>query len=160
MSSKRPRREMLPSPSFDDDSPPKNCVEKCPILIGKNVDLPSFTYDVPSFHAEDFFVVSMCWVFIITLDEKAYPNLMKAFYQDIIYTPGFSFTEDHYNLLNGRIDSLTSTVDGLQNTVGGLQQSVDGLTSLLQQVLASQLALHSQFEMMFSPPPPSKNYCF
>ncbi|KAL2526804.1 Uncharacterized protein Adt_11858 [Abeliophyllum distichum] len=46
-------------------------------------------------------------------------------------TSGFSFTGDHNNLLNGRIDSLTSTVDSLQNTVGGLQQLVDGLTSLL-----------------------------
>ncbi|KAL2505902.1 hypothetical protein Adt_21523 [Abeliophyllum distichum] len=53
------------------------------------------------------------------------------------FTSSFSFTEDHYNFLNGRIDSLTSTVDGLQNTVGGLQQSVEDLTSLLQQVLVS-----------------------
>ncbi|KAL2518140.1 Uncharacterized protein Adt_14387 [Abeliophyllum distichum] len=37
-----------------------------------------------------------------------------------------SFTEDHYNLLNDWIDSLTTMVDGLQ-------QSVNGLTSLLQQ---------------------------
>ncbi|KAL2527350.1 Uncharacterized protein Adt_12404 [Abeliophyllum distichum] len=29
----------------------------------------------------------------------------------------FSFTKHHYNLLNVRIDSLTSTVDDLQNTV-------------------------------------------
>ncbi|KAL2471023.1 Uncharacterized protein Adt_39159 [Abeliophyllum distichum] len=34
--------------------------------------------------------------------------------------PIFSFSEDHYNLFNGRIDSLTSTMDGLQHTVGGL----------------------------------------
>ncbi|KAL2525892.1 Uncharacterized protein Adt_10946 [Abeliophyllum distichum] len=43
------------------------------------------------------------------------------------------FTEDHFNLLNGRIDSLTSSVEGLYNTVddlrrtmGTLQHSVDG----------------------------------
>ncbi|KAL2512657.1 Uncharacterized protein Adt_18257 [Abeliophyllum distichum] len=34
---------------------------------------------------------------------------------------GFTFTEDHYNLLNGRIDSLTSTVEGLHHTMGNLQ---------------------------------------
>ncbi|KAL2542186.1 hypothetical protein Adt_03164 [Abeliophyllum distichum] len=66
----------------------------------------------------------------------------------------FSFSEDHYNFLNGRIDLLTSTVNGLQHTVDGLQQSVDGLTSLHQQVLASQQALNSRFDMMFPPPPP------
>ncbi|KAL2526480.1 hypothetical protein Adt_11534 [Abeliophyllum distichum] len=72
-------------------------------------------------------------------------------------TFSFSFSEDYYNLLNGRINSLTSTVDDLQNMVGGLQQSVDGLTSLLQQVLALQQALNSQFDMMFhSSPPPEK----
>ncbi|KAL2466318.1 Uncharacterized protein Adt_42169 [Abeliophyllum distichum] len=76
--------------------------------------------------------------------------------------------EDHFNLLNGRIDSLTSTVDGmqlamndLQNTattiqatvdgiqamVGGLQSSVDGITSMLH-------ALHSFLGTGFPPPPP------
>ncbi|KAL2532054.1 Uncharacterized protein Adt_05405 [Abeliophyllum distichum] len=30
----------------------------------------------------------------------------------------FTFTEDYYNLLNGRIDSLTSTVEGLNHTMG------------------------------------------
>ncbi|KAL2518301.1 hypothetical protein Adt_14548 [Abeliophyllum distichum] len=73
----------------------------------------------------------------------------------------FFFTEDHYNLLNGQIDSLTTTVDGLQNMVGGLQHSVEGLhhsvnnlTSLLQQVLASQQAIHSHLDTEFPPPPP------
>ncbi|KAL2543359.1 Uncharacterized protein Adt_04337 [Abeliophyllum distichum] len=76
-------------------------------------------------------------------------------------TSGFTFTEDHYNLLNGRIDSLASTVDGLQHavsdlqntattiqtTVGGLQTSVDGITSMLH-------ALHSYLGIEFPPPPP------
>ncbi|KAL2541940.1 hypothetical protein Adt_02918 [Abeliophyllum distichum] len=51
---------------------------------------------------------------------------------------GFSFTEDHYNLLNGQIDFLTSTVEGLQ--------------SILQQVLVAQQALNSRFDMVFHPP--------
>ncbi|KAL2492200.1 Uncharacterized protein Adt_27828 [Abeliophyllum distichum] len=72
------------------------------------------------------------------------------------------FNEDHFNLLNGRIDSLASTIDGLQHamsdlqntaatiqtTVGGLQTSVDGITSLLH-------ALHSYLGTGFpSPFPP------
>ncbi|KAL2512698.1 Uncharacterized protein Adt_18298 [Abeliophyllum distichum] len=69
--------------------------------------------------------------------------------------------EDYFNLLNGRIDSLTTTVDGvqltvndLQNTattiqvtVGRLQTSVDGITSMLH-------ALHSYLGTGFPPPPP------
>ncbi|KAL2513126.1 Uncharacterized protein Adt_18726 [Abeliophyllum distichum] len=74
-----------------------------------------------------------------------------------------SFNEDHFNLLNGRIDSLASTVDDLQHavsylqytaaniqtTVGGLQTSVDGITSLLH-------SLHSHLGTGFSSPPPPK----
>ncbi|KAL2525956.1 berberine bridge enzyme-like 13 [Abeliophyllum distichum] len=59
---------------------------------------------------------------------------------------GFTFSKDLYNLMNGRINSLTSTIYGLQNLV-------DGLTSLLQQVLASQQALNTRFDMVFPPSP-------
>ncbi|KAL2487019.1 berberine bridge enzyme-like 13 [Abeliophyllum distichum] len=76
-------------------------------------------------------------------------------------TSGYTFTEDHYNLLNGRIDSLASTVDGLQHvvsdlqntmatiqtTVGGLQTSVDGITSMIH-------ALQSYLGTGFLLPPP------
>ncbi|KAL2531756.1 hypothetical protein Adt_05107 [Abeliophyllum distichum] len=85
MASKRRWRKRLPTPSFDDDSPLENHLDKCPVLIGKNIDLFSFTYDALSFHIEYFFV-SMGWVSIVTLDEKAYLNLMKEFYQDMVYT--------------------------------------------------------------------------
>ncbi|KAL2526636.1 Uncharacterized protein Adt_11690 [Abeliophyllum distichum] len=63
---------------------------------------------------------------------------------------GFTFSKDHYNLLNGQIDSLTSTVDSLQH-------SVDGLTSMFQQVISSQQALHSCFDMVFYSTPPSEH---
>ncbi|KAL2518420.1 Uncharacterized protein Adt_14667 [Abeliophyllum distichum] len=63
----------------------------------------------------------------------------------------FGFTEDHFNLLNGRIDSLTSSVEGLhhtaddlRHTMGTLQQSMDGMTSFLQ-------ALHSRLDAMIPP---------
>ncbi|KAL2517718.1 hypothetical protein Adt_13965 [Abeliophyllum distichum] len=227
---KHQRRERLPTPSSDDEIPPENCVDKCPILIGKSVDLASFNFDVHSFHIEDYFVV-MGWVSIVTLDKKAYPNLMKEFHQCMAYSPGsedgqwvaktkgfdaesgpstlpfeggekmdkdgdeedtplpshprerasshmpssstsdFSFTEDHYNLLNGRIDSLTTTVDDLQHTMDGLQNtaaslqhsveglhhSINGLTSLLQQVLASQQAIYSHLDIVFPLPPLLEN---
>ncbi|KAL2480529.1 hypothetical protein Adt_33495 [Abeliophyllum distichum] len=69
------------------------------------------------------------------------------------------FNEDHFHLLNDRIDSLTSTVDGLQlavsglqntaatiqATVDGLQTSVDGITSMLH-------ALYSYLGTGFPPP--------
>ncbi|KAL2471078.1 Uncharacterized protein Adt_39214 [Abeliophyllum distichum] len=83
--------ERLLTPSSNDEAPPKNCVDKFSILIGKNVDLTSFTFDASSFHIEDYFI-SMGWVSIVTLDEKAYPNLMKEFYQDMIYSPGLGNT--------------------------------------------------------------------
>ncbi|KAL2491256.1 Uncharacterized protein Adt_26884 [Abeliophyllum distichum] len=61
------------------------------------------------------------------------------------------FTEDHFNLLNGRIDSLTSSVEGLHNTADDLrrtmetlQHSVDGMTSLLQ-------ALHARLDAVLPP---------
>ncbi|KAL2512928.1 Uncharacterized protein Adt_18528 [Abeliophyllum distichum] len=61
------------------------------------------------------------------------------------------FTEDHFNLLIGGIDSLTSSVEGLHHmvedlhhTMDTLQQSVDGMTSLLQ-------ALHSRLDAVLPP---------
>ncbi|KAL2533335.1 Uncharacterized protein Adt_06686 [Abeliophyllum distichum] len=60
---------------------------------------------------------------------------------------GFTFTEDHFNLLNRWIDSLTSTVEDLYHTMGTLQQSVDDMTSLLQ-------TLYSCLDAVILPPPP------
>ncbi|KAL2518501.1 Uncharacterized protein Adt_14748 [Abeliophyllum distichum] len=92
MAAKRPRRERLPSPSSDDDAPPpKQRIDKCPIPVGKNVDLASFTFEAPSFHIEDYFV-AMGWVSLVTLDEKVYPNIMKEFYKDLIFSPGSGIT--------------------------------------------------------------------
>ncbi|KAL2531860.1 Uncharacterized protein Adt_05211 [Abeliophyllum distichum] len=92
MAAKRPRRERLPSPSSDDEAPPsEQRIDKCPIPVGKNVDLASFTFDAPSFHIEDYFV-AMGWVSLVTLDEKVYPNIMKEFYKDLIFSPGSGIT--------------------------------------------------------------------
>ncbi|KAL2472307.1 hypothetical protein Adt_40443 [Abeliophyllum distichum] len=69
----------------------------------------------------------------------------------------YGFTDDHFNLLNGRINSFTSSVEGLHHmaqdlchTMGTLQQSVDGMTSLIQ-------ALHSRLDAMIPPPPPPES---
>ncbi|KAL2466045.1 Uncharacterized protein Adt_41896 [Abeliophyllum distichum] len=59
------------------------------------------------------------------------------------FISSFSFTKDHYNILNGRIDSLTSTVESLQ--------------SMLQHVLIAKYALNSRFDTVFPPPPPPEN---
>ncbi|KAL2466090.1 hypothetical protein Adt_41941 [Abeliophyllum distichum] len=69
---------------------------------------------------------------------SSHPSDIPSSHMPLSSTSDFSFTEDHYNLLNDQIDAFTSTVDSLQNTVGGLQQSFNDLTLLLQQVLASQ----------------------
>ncbi|KAL2525845.1 Uncharacterized protein Adt_10899 [Abeliophyllum distichum] len=67
------------------------------------------------------------------------------------------FTEDHFNLINGRINPLTSSVDDLHNTaedlrstMGTIQHSVDGMTALLQ-------VLHSRLDVVFPLHPPQEN---
>ncbi|KAL2517378.1 hypothetical protein Adt_13625 [Abeliophyllum distichum] len=92
MTAKCPRRERLSSPSSDEEAPPpEHRIDKCPILVGKNVDLALFTFDAPSFHIEYFFV-AMGWVSLITLDEKVYPNIMKEFYKDLVFSPRSGIT--------------------------------------------------------------------
>ncbi|KAL2526212.1 Uncharacterized protein Adt_11266 [Abeliophyllum distichum] len=57
MSAKCTRSERLPSPSSSvEEDPQTKRFDRCPVLIGKNVDLGSFTFDAPSFHIEDLFV--------------------------------------------------------------------------------------------------------
>ncbi|KAL2526180.1 Uncharacterized protein Adt_11234 [Abeliophyllum distichum] len=67
------------------------------------------------------------------------------------------FTEDHFNLLNVWIDSLTSLVEGLYNTtddlrrtMGTLQHSVNGMTSLFH-------ALHARLDAVLPPHPPPED---
>ncbi|KAL2462106.1 Uncharacterized protein Adt_45526 [Abeliophyllum distichum] len=76
-------------------------------------------------------------------------------------TSGFTFTEDHYNLLNGPINSLTSTVDGLQhavsdlqNTAATIQTTVDGLQTSVDDITSMLHALFSYLGTEFPPPPP------
>lgn len=72
------RIEKLPIPSFDDEVYVlDNPFEKFSILFGKNVDFASFTFEVPSFHIEEVFI-GMGWTSIATLEEHAYPNLIKS----------------------------------------------------------------------------------
>ncbi|KAL2471379.1 Uncharacterized protein Adt_39515 [Abeliophyllum distichum] len=83
MASKRPWRKRPPSPSSKEETPPtENWIDKCPIQISKNVDLAFFTFDASSFHVEEYFL-TMGWVSILTLDEKAYPNIMKGHVDEV-----------------------------------------------------------------------------
>ncbi|KAL2533129.1 Uncharacterized protein Adt_06480 [Abeliophyllum distichum] len=92
MSTKRTRGERLPSPSSSEEEDPQTKrFDRCPVLIGKNVDLGSFTFDAPSFHIEDLFV-GMSWVGILTLDDKVYPSLVKDFYKKTVFSPGTKIT--------------------------------------------------------------------
>ncbi|KAL2492238.1 hypothetical protein Adt_27866 [Abeliophyllum distichum] len=87
MPAKQSRKEMPPSSSSKEDASPENWVDKCSILIRKNVDLASFTFEAPSFHLEDYFV-AMGWISILTLNEKTYPIIMKEFYKKMVFSPG------------------------------------------------------------------------
>ncbi|KAL2505327.1 Uncharacterized protein Adt_20948 [Abeliophyllum distichum] len=87
MDSKRTRRERPPPSSSEEEDPLTKRIKRCPVLLDKNVDLASFTFDAPSFHIEDLFV-GMGWVGILTLNDKVYPSIVKDFYKKIIFSPG------------------------------------------------------------------------
>ncbi|KAL2519148.1 Uncharacterized protein Adt_15395 [Abeliophyllum distichum] len=100
MTAKRPRRERLPSSSSSEEKDPQiKRFDRCPVQVGKNVDLASFTFDVPSFYIEELFV-GMVWVGILTLADKVYLSLVKDFYKKIIFSP---MTEITCSLKNKRI---------------------------------------------------------
>lgn len=80
-----------PPPSTDKEfdlelEVPANPFEKSPILIGKNVDFRNFTIEAPAFHIEELFE-NMGWILIATLEEYAYPWLMKEFYKNMAIIP-------------------------------------------------------------------------
>ncbi|KAL2462307.1 Uncharacterized protein Adt_45727 [Abeliophyllum distichum] len=202
MAAKRSRRERPPSSSSSEEEDPQiKRIDCCPVLFGKNVDLASFTFDVPFLsHRRSYRsgtrpktllygmiltkVFEHFGVFVhdsVALFSKATDTInistlkrMKIFKEDGQWiakskgfdnesgpstlpfedgeemdededeppsrprsnrpsssTSDFTFTEDHYNMLNGRIDSLTSTAEGLHNSMVTLQDSVAGMTSLL-----------------------------
>ncbi|KAL2486962.1 Uncharacterized protein Adt_31718 [Abeliophyllum distichum] len=59
MSSKRSRsKRPTSSSSSEEEDPQTKRIDRCPVLLGKNVDLTSFTYDAPSFNIENLFVGS------------------------------------------------------------------------------------------------------
>ncbi|KAL2471701.1 Uncharacterized protein Adt_39837 [Abeliophyllum distichum] len=87
MAAKHSRREMPPSSSSKEEAPQATRIDRCPVLIGKNVDPTSFTFDAPSFYIEDLFV-GMGWVSILTLNDKVDPSIIKEFYKKITFSPG------------------------------------------------------------------------
>ncbi|KAL2480340.1 Uncharacterized protein Adt_33306 [Abeliophyllum distichum] len=274
MTTKCSRRERPPSSSSsEEDDPQIKRIDRGPVLLGKNVDLASFTFDTHSFHIEELFV-GMVWDGILMLNDKVYPSIVKDFYKKMAFSPGTEITcllrnkrvkitqdlirsllrlevggihlyttktiphteeynpvetcrrvtrkhfetrarlstnqltlmclcftqhhcpyhcpskrsfhiaflrvarkwtkmrmshhrdqdqigrhppllaslspKDHYNMLNGRIDSLTSTTEGLHNSMVTLQDSVASMTSLLH-------ALHSRLDAMLPRHPPPED---
>ncbi|KAL2518104.1 Uncharacterized protein Adt_14351 [Abeliophyllum distichum] len=91
MAAKCSRRERLPSSSSEEEAPQAARIDGCPILIGKNVDIASFTFDAPFFHIEDLFV-SMGWDSILTLNDKVYPSIIKDFYKTMTFSLGTGIT--------------------------------------------------------------------
>ncbi|KAL2526916.1 Uncharacterized protein Adt_11970 [Abeliophyllum distichum] len=56
MFAKLSRRERPPSSSSSEEEDPQiKRIDRCPVLLGKNVDLASFTFDALSFRIEDLF---------------------------------------------------------------------------------------------------------
>ncbi|KAL2525939.1 Uncharacterized protein Adt_10993 [Abeliophyllum distichum] len=92
VAAKRPRSDRPPSSSSsEEEDPHTKRIDRCPILIGKNVDLTSFTFDAPSFNLENLFE-GMGWVPSLTLDDKVYPTLVKEFYTKMKFSPGAGIT--------------------------------------------------------------------
>ncbi|KAL2512943.1 Uncharacterized protein Adt_18543 [Abeliophyllum distichum] len=92
MASKRTRSERPPSSlSSKEEDPQIKRIDRCPVLIGKNVDLASFTFDATSFNIENLFV-GMGWVPILTLNDKVYPTIVKDFYTKMNFSPGMGIT--------------------------------------------------------------------
>ncbi|KAL2526263.1 Uncharacterized protein Adt_11317 [Abeliophyllum distichum] len=87
MSAKHSRRDRPPSSSSEEENPQAKRIESCPVLLGKNVDLSSFTFDAPSFHLEDLFS-TMGWVSILSLYDKVYLSIVKDFYKKMVFSPG------------------------------------------------------------------------
>ncbi|KAL2518808.1 Uncharacterized protein Adt_15055 [Abeliophyllum distichum] len=92
MATKRTRSERPPSSSSSDEEDPQTKrIDRCPVLIGKNVDLASFTFDASSFNIENLFV-GMRWVPLFTLNDKVYPTIVKDFYTKMNFSPGSGIT--------------------------------------------------------------------
>ncbi|KAL2512995.1 Uncharacterized protein Adt_18595 [Abeliophyllum distichum] len=87
MSTKCSRRDRPPSSSSEEEDPEAKQIESCPVLLGKNVNLASFTFDAPSFHLEDLFS-AMGWISILALHDKVYPSIVKDFYKKMAFSPG------------------------------------------------------------------------
>ncbi|KAL2525601.1 Uncharacterized protein Adt_10655 [Abeliophyllum distichum] len=99
MAVKRTRSERPPSSSSsDEEDPHTKRIDRCPIQIGKNVDLASFTFDAPSINIENLFI-GMGWVPILTLNDKVYPTIVKDFYTKINFSLGSGITCLHRNKL-------------------------------------------------------------
>ncbi|KAL2512977.1 Uncharacterized protein Adt_18577 [Abeliophyllum distichum] len=83
MVAKRSRREREPSPSSEEEIPQVTRIDGYPVLIGKNVDLASFTFDAPSFHIEDLFMV-LPYEMILT---KVFHHFEVSFRDSVVLLP-------------------------------------------------------------------------
>ncbi|KAL2471027.1 Uncharacterized protein Adt_39163 [Abeliophyllum distichum] len=97
MAAKQSKRERSPSSSSSEEEDPQTKrIDRCAVVIGKNVDLASFTFDAPSFNIENLFV-GMVWVPILTLNDKVYPAIIKDFYTKMNFSPGTDEV-NHYDV--------------------------------------------------------------
>ncbi|KAL2491811.1 Uncharacterized protein Adt_27439 [Abeliophyllum distichum] len=85
MSTKRSRRDRPLLSSSEEEDHQAKWIEGCPVLLGKNIDLASFTFNAPSFYIEDLFSTMGS---ILTLHDKVYPSIVKDFYKKMVFSPG------------------------------------------------------------------------
>ncbi|KAL2498573.1 hypothetical protein Adt_24123 [Abeliophyllum distichum] len=91
MAAKPSRSERPPSSSSSNEEDPQTKrIDRCSVLIGKNVNLALFTFDVPSFNIENLFI-GMGWVHILTLNDKVYPAIVKYFYTKMNFSSGIGY---------------------------------------------------------------------
>ncbi|KAL2462107.1 Uncharacterized protein Adt_45527 [Abeliophyllum distichum] len=116
MAAKCTRSERPPSSlSSDEEDPQTKRIDRCPVLIGKNVDLASFTFDASSFNIENIFV-GMGWIPLLTLSNKVYPTIVKDFYTKMNFSPGSGITcllrSKHIKITHELIRSILHLEDG------------------------------------------------
>ncbi|KAL2474746.1 Uncharacterized protein Adt_35482 [Abeliophyllum distichum] len=112
MAIKRSRRERTPSSSSKEGAPQVTRIDRYPILIGKNVDLASFTFDAHSFHIEDLFV-DFSYIMLHHMDLVLSGTRAKTLSYEMILTKVFKHFEVSFRDLVILLPKATDTINTL-----------------------------------------------
>ncbi|KAL2498236.1 hypothetical protein Adt_23786 [Abeliophyllum distichum] len=120
MSAKRARRERpLSSSSSEEEDPQIKRFNCCPVLLGKNVDLASITFDALSFHIEDLFVDSILlgrkfdfsYIMILHMNSVLSGTIPKALPYGMILTKVFEHFDDSVHDSVALLPKATDTIN-------------------------------------------------